>query len=409
MSRDDLKLSYLTVDQPGIGGVIKQYDEDFLVEEMPRYEACGEGTHIYFTIEKQGLTTLAAIRNIARALHRKPQEIGYAGMKDAHGVTRQRLSLEHIDPSKIESLELSRIRILSTQRHGNKIKLGHLAGNRFVIKIRRAKTDDVSLVNSLLTELEKRGVPNYFGPQRFGSRGDNAQVGRAVLRDDFDEAFSIMLGKPSEKDNEEVNRARALFDQGQLEQAAHAWPRNMSDSARLCYALHQAKGDAKRAWRSVNHTIRKLYFSSVQSELFNQVLTQRVVQLDQLQTGDVAWKHANGACFSVEDAALERSRCVAFEISPTGPLFGKNMKETHGEPAQLEQAVLTDSGLAKDELRSRDGVKLDGARRPLRIPLAEWEVKAGKDERGAYISLLFSLPPGSYATSVTREVCKSSK
>src|ERR1043166_8776551 len=104
-------LPYLTADLPGIGGEIKRYDEDFIVEELPLYAPSGSGTHVYFAIEKRGLPTLAAIQHIARALGRQPRDIGYAGMKDAHGVTRQMLSVEHVDNNQVESLALSRIKV----------------------------------------------------------------------------------------------------------------------------------------------------------------------------------------------------------------------------------------------------------------------------------------------------------
>ena len=95
-------LPYLTADLPGVGGEIKRFDEDFVVEELPLYAPSGAGTHVYFTIEKRGLPTLAAIQHIARALGRQPRDIGYAGMKDAHGVTRQMLSVEHVENSQVD-------------------------------------------------------------------------------------------------------------------------------------------------------------------------------------------------------------------------------------------------------------------------------------------------------------------
>ena len=399
-------LPYLTAGMPGVGGVIKRYDEDFVVEEIPLYEATGEGTHTYFLIEKRGLTTPAAIRIIAQALGRRPQEIGYAGLKDAHGVTRQMLSVEHIDPARVEALEPARIRILALSRHTNKLKLGHLSGNHFEIKIRGAADSALSMAEPILKRLSSRGVPNYFGPQRFGVRGDNAVVGRAVLLDDYDEAIALMLGRPAKMDSDDVRHARELFDTGDLEAAAAAWPRTLKGPARVCLALKEAGGDCRAAWRAVDHSLRKLYFSAVQSELFNRVLARRIDAIDRLETGDVAWKHKNGACFTVEDAATEQPRCDEFEISPTGPLFGRKMKEAKGSPAELEQKVLADADLEAAQLRAKDGTKLDGARRPLRVPLSEPQVDAGADDRGSYLRVAFGLPPGSYATSVTREISK---
>jgi tRNA pseudouridine13 synthase len=400
------ELPYLTAELLGVGGAIKRYDEDFIVEEIPLYPACGEGTHTYFTMEKRGLTTLAAIRLIARTLGRKPGEIGYAGLKDAHGITRQRLSIEHVDPDRVQVLDLGRVRVLSVERHTNKIKLGHLAGNRFIIKIRQPTPAPLFQAERIVDVLVGRGVPNYFGPQRFGIRGDNAVIGRAVLRDDYDEAIVQMLGRPCSTDRPEAREARELFDAGNLEGSAAAWARVLPDQARVCRALIRAEGDAQTAWRAVHHTVRKLYVSAVQSDLFNKVLSRRIERIDRLEAGDIAWQHRNGACFQVEDAEKEQPRCDLFEISPTGPLFGRRMKEAGLAPGELEEQVLAESGLDRDQIRVRDGTKLDGARRPLRAPLLEPAADMGKDTRGTYLRLAFGLPPGAYATSVTREFCK---
>lgn len=400
-------LPFLTADLPGIGGVIKRYDEDFVVEELPLYPASGTGTHTYFVLEKRGLTTPAAIDLVARALGCNRRDFGYAGLKDAHGITRQRVSIEHIDPRRVESLEFSRIRIHSIIQHTNKIKLGHLSGNHFDIKLRDTAESSAAPVAATLDVLTRRGVPNYFGPQRFGARGDNAVIGRAILRDDYDEAIAQLLGRPGLIDRGEVRKARELFDAGDVTAAADTWPRGMDTQRRVCRALIKNNSDAKRAWRAVDHSLRKLYVSAVQSELFNKVLARRIATLDGLVEGDIAWIHRNGACFRVEDPAIEQPRCVAFEISPTGPLFGRRMTEPGGTAGELESEVRAQSGLTKEQIRVKDGTKLDGARRPLRVPLGVVQTDEGEDDRGYYLRLSFTLPPGAYATCVTREVCKN--
>ena len=400
-------LPYLTADLPGVGGVIKRFDEDFCVTEVPLYPASGEGTHLYLTIKKRGLTTLDAIRRIGRALDVAPRQIGYAGLKDAHAVTRQRISVEHVAEERIAELDLPGIEVISVERHTNKIKLGHLAGNRFCIRIRETTADPLPRVAAIMAVLEKRGSPNYFGPQRFGVRGDNARSGTAVLGDDYDEAIAMMLGRPTSADRPDIRKARALFDEGRYEEAAAAWPGRFSDQKRLVVTYMRSGRDARKAWMATAHPLRKLLISAVQSELFNQVLARRIDEIDRLHLGDLAWKHANGACFRVEDVAVEQPRCDAFEISPTGPLFGKSMTEPEGAPAEMESSILAKSGLTLKHFRPQGGVRLDGARRPLRIPLLEPSAQAGRDDAGTYIELQFTLPPGAYATCVTREVCKN--
>lgn len=402
-------LPYLSSDQPGIGGCIKRFNEDFLVEELPLYPASGTGTHTYLTIEKQGMTTLAAVGQLARALGRLPRDVGYAGLKDAHGITRQTLSVEHVAPERIADLSLPRMRVISINHHTNKIKLGHLRGNRFHVRIRDVAADarNVQRAGGIVEVLQRRGIPNYFGPQRFGARGDNAAVGRAVLHDDYAEAVALLLGRPGPFDHGPVRHARELFDQGDLAAAARAWPPHFREQKRVCHALIKSNGDAHRAWRAVDHTLRKLYYSALQSELFNRVVALRIDSIDQVLVGDLAYKHANGACFRVEDAAAEQPRCTALEISATGPLFGRRMTEAQGEPGRCEEQVLVEASLTRDRFVSRDGTRFEGGRRPIRVPLGAAQVERGEDQNGPFLSLEFELPAGAYATNVTREVCKS--
>ncbi len=400
-------LPFFTVDLPGVGGQIKQFNEDFVVEEIPLYRPSGEGTHAYFAIEKQGLTTLAAIKQVANALGKPSREIGYAGLKDAHGITRQMFSVEHVDPQRVADLSFARIKVLSVSRHTNKLKLGHLAGNRFIIKTRDSAPSATPKAEAVLERLMARGVPNYFGPQRFGARGDNGQIGRAVLCEDYEKAIALILGRLGPFDHGRVRQARELFESGDLHAALSAWPPAFREQIRVCREMVRTGGDARRAWEATDRTLRKLYVSACQSELFNRVVAVRITGLHRLETGDLAYKHANGACFRVEDAAVEQPRCDAFEISPTGPLFGPRMTEPFGRPRDRELNVLADAGLTRGLNQSKHRDSPPGGRRPLRVPIGEPELDAGSDDRGAFLRLRFTLPAGAYATNVTREVCKA--
>lgn len=402
---DEARLPYLTQDIPPVGGIIKRYNEDFVVEELPRYPASGDGTHLYVTIEKSGMTTLQAISRIARAIGKKPRDIGYAGMKDAHGVTRQRISIEHVSEDRVRAIDERDLRVLKIERHSNKIKLGHLAGNRFELKLRECRADGITDAERVMEALAQRGAANYFGPQRFGHRGDNALVGALVLRGELREAISVMLGRPQQDERDDVRRARELFDLGEYAASAEAWPRQLNAQARITRAFAKRE-NAKDAWRAVDHTLRKLFLSAAQSAVFNEVVARRFPALDRVMTGDVAWKHENGASFVVEDAAAEQPRCDAFEISPTGPLPGSKMKSPIGQAGDIEASVFRDCGLELGPATTADAGSLPGARRPLRVPLGNPECDAGQDDRGPFVRLSFSLPAGAYATNVAREVCK---
>ena len=181
---DSSSLPTLTSSLAGVGGTVRYTPEDFLVEEIPLYEPCGEGQHVYVRFEKRGMATHRLLDNISRQLHVSPRTIGYAGMKDAHAVTRQTISIDGIDPSQVEKLNIPGATVLSVSRHRNKLKLGHLAGNRFKIRIRNVDREAQVAAQTILEILQQRGVPNYFGEQRFGIRNNTHRLGLALLKGD---------------------------------------------------------------------------------------------------------------------------------------------------------------------------------------------------------------------------------
>ena len=259
----------------------------------------------------------------------------------------------------------------------------------------------------VLSVLVNRGMPNYFGPQRFGLRGDNGRIGLAAVRGDYDQAMALMLGRPAAGDTGGILTARRRFDAGDYQAAARAWPYAFKDRRRACLAMARFKGSAKRAWHSLPWPSRRMFLSAMQSELFNRVVARRLDMIDRLLDGDLAMKHANGAVFRVTSAADEQPRADVFEISATGPLFGRRMTEPQLVPADIEAAVLSETGLAPNMLTKEAGERLDGARRALRVRPEQVEAASGQDEHGPFVLLRFSLPAGSYATVLLDEVCKN--
>ena len=401
------ELPFLTRDIPPVPGVVKERRDDFRVEEVGLYEPAGKGTHVYFIIEKTGLATMEAVRQIARALGVGPRDIGLAGLKDARAVTRQTLSLEHIDPDRIVRLDVPGIRVLAVSRHGNKLRIGHLKGNRFIVRLRRTDPDRLGDVRTVLDVLARRGLPNNFGPQRFGTRGDTWQIGRAMLREDWDECVDVMLGRPGPSDTGDILRARELYEAGDYEAAGKAWPWSFNAERRVCRTLAKTNGSRSRAFKVVDKQLKRFYVSAYQSGLFNRVVAARIDALDELWQGDLAYRHPQGAVFAIDDPAVEQSRCDAQEISPSGPLFGYRMTQPTGRPGRIEADILAADGFVLEDFR-RPGVhRIKGARRPLRVPIPDVAADAGTDAHGPFIELRFFLPAGSYALTVVREICKA--
>ena len=393
---------YLTEQIPGIGGVIKETPEDFLVEEIPLYQPCGEGEHLYVEIEKRGITTLEAIRRIARLLRLQERDIGYAGMKDAKGTTRQTLSIPRVQPEQIMELDIPGVRPLSAARHRNKLKLGHLAGNRFRLTIRKVVDGALDRSDAILKILAARGVPNIFGPQRYGIQGNSHIIGRALLCGDHKGAVDALIGDAATVTDERWKTAIEAFHRGEMEESLRLFPPGCRAEREIVQRLAEKPGSPEKALHAINPRMRSLYLSAWQSALFDRIVMQRINSLDRIEAGDLAWKHQNGACFLVEDAATETRRCTSFEISPTGPLFGPNMTWPSGEVRAREEQALASEGLTPDGPASGWPPRLDGARRPLRVPLLD--CTSGSD--GNNLHLGFTLPKGSYATSVLREIMK---
>lgn len=400
-------LPYLTESIPAVRATFKQRYEDFRVEEIPAYEPCGHGDHTYFVVEKAGLATLRAVADIAKALGVPRKQIGVAGLKDARGITTQMLSIEHVEPSRIAALRIPRIRVLSVGRHTNKLRIGHLRGNRFILRLRDVDPSAVERIREVLAILLHRGVPNYFGAQRFGSRGDTGEIGRAMLRREPETVIALICGRPCEHDTGPVRRARELFEAGDYESAAKTWPYMYRDNRRVCLAMARTGGDVRKAMHAIDRSLLKFFVSAYQSHLFNQVVAKRIDRLDRVLTGDLAFKHANGAVFRVEDPAAEQPRADLFDISPTGPLFGYRMTQATGEPGAIESTVLHEAKVSIADFGNLGPLSAPGGRRPLRFQPVDPHVERGSDDAGPFIELRFTLAAGCYATMVLREICKS--
>ena len=395
-----LPQSYLTAGLAGTGGSIKRDSEDFVVEEIPLYEPDGEGEHLYLWIEKRNLTTFEAVRRLAREFGVRERDIGYAGLKDARAVTRQWISVPGGAVEHAHDLAIENVTVLGARLHGNKLKLGHLRGNRFDVAVHRPEAPDNA--HPVLETLARRGVPNRFGAQRFGSRGTSHHLGAALLRADYDGFLDALLGGEEGLDTSPgLADARTHFKAQRFDDALAALPNKLRAEKKALYALVR-HGDARRAAHAVPVSMRRLYVSALQSWIFNRILARRLETLDRLAAGDLAFLHRNGSVFSVGDPAIEKPRCDAFEISPSGPLLGLKSLLADGEPGTIEREIIAETGFTRRDFAVGAGVRLDGARRPLRAPLADWAIEPRPDG----FRLRFTLPRGSFATVVLEEVMK---
>ncbi|MXX27131.1 MAG: tRNA pseudouridine(13) synthase TruD [Caldilineaceae bacterium SB0668_bin_21] len=316
----DLNLPYSTEGLPGVGGELRAAPDLFVVEEIPLYEASGTGQHLYVNVTKEELTTREVQRGLAEAFDLPYRAVGFAGMKDKYARATQTFSLlvGHVDESFLEAAPdrigtKTPVTVNWVRLHRNKIKKGHLLGNRFTITITQPSVDGeiaMARAEAIAEQLRGCGLPNFYGPQRLGQNGSNVRRGWELLR--------------GEK-------------------------------------------------RIANRWLRSLLLASVQSYLCNRYLALRQQQgrFNRLLTGDIAKKHDTGGLFVVADQTVEQSRFERKEISFTAPIYGPKMWEAEAESGELEQAVLAESGL---DLASLARAKMMGTRRLGRILLNDLSV-----------------------------------
>ncbi len=408
--RDPLPQRYLT-DEPGVGGQIKQRPEDFLVDEQPLYDLEGAGEHLYLGVEATNVSHLELMSCLRRHFGVKESAIGYAGMKDKVGVTRQMVSLHLPQDPPAVVLPHERIRVLWTDRHRHKLRRGHLRGNRFSIRIREVDPLKAPSVGRILRKLEETGVPTYFGAQRFGYRRNNHIVGLHLLRQDWKALIDEVLGTGGTPYPAYQQERRVQFDAGEYERALTPW--TTADRAERMILRALCRGASpKEACYATGRTTWSFWISAVQSAIFNRVLDERIAlgTFGTCLPGDRAWKHDRRRTFRVTDEELESGELAArasrFEISPSGPLWGRKMDRAEGKIDELERAAAEQFGIGPELLQEgRDAP--EGGRRPLRETIRDPEVDSGIDEHGGYIRVAFDLPRGIYATIVLRELMKN--
>jgi tRNA pseudouridine13 synthase len=380
----------------GLGGRLRAEPEDFEVEELPLFRPTGEGPVTLAQVEKRGISTLDALLFLSKAAHVSERSIGYAGLKDSRAVTRQWVSLPRTPPERALALGGPRYRVLSAARHPHGLKIGHLKGNRFTIRIRDADLARVPAARALLEELGRRGMPNPYGGQRFGSTGRAHLLGRALLEQDWGEFLDLLLGGPSDReDDPRARRAREAWQAGDREAALAAWPIRRRSEKRALAALVRG-AQPKGAVEALGPHPRRIWISAWQSWLFNRVLERRLADgtWDRLLEGDVAWLHASGATYVAGAGPEEVERARTLVASPTGPLPGYDGRLAAGVPGDVELAVLREEGADPEAFRAAHG-RMRGSRRPLRVPVTEASLEI---EAPGTVRVRFVLPPGAFAT-----------
>ena len=408
--------AYLTP-QKGIGGEIRTINEDFYVEEIPIQLPNGEGPNTWLWIEKKGRNTLDVVLDIARELGINRKQMGFAGMKDKAAVTRQWICVSNKTPEELQALEgkLHHVKILDVIPNQKKLRIGQLVGNKFQLMVRDVEDPDLAVqrAQEILEQLKERGVPNYYGYQRFGKNRPNTHlVGKALIKGGVKAAVDRYIGHPYDTEPQHIQEARRLYDEGDLEEALEAMPSGMRYEKMMIRALlkdKRKKGELDEnsfilALRSMPKPLSRMFVHAYQSFLFNRAVSERTkLGMDQYVEGDILIDNEEHLIheFDVEEI---NQRIKEFQAHPSSPLFGSKVPRAGGKLGNMEQKILDEENLKLEDFMVPAMPKLGshGIRRAARFKI--WDVSAEATEDGILVE--FSIPKGSYATSVLREVMK---
>jgi tRNA pseudouridine13 synthase len=338
----------------------RQNARDFVVDEIPLYAFSGEGEHLVLLMRKKNLSTWDALSRIANHLGINAREIGYAGLKDKNALTKQYISILKKHEQKLESFEHENIKFIDRTYHNNKIRLGHLKGNRFFIRLKKVTPTAAIKLSEALKQIKKDGMPNFFGYQRFGTDGDNYKLGEEILQ-----------GRRKERN---VKLKRLYIN---------------------AYQSHMFN-----LWLSRRLEINSLVASFKVNELTD-VLNMPATVVSALKEqqhpfkvfkGDVMKHYPHGAPFEYEGLDEDMERLMKKEIVPTGLLLGKRSRRASGMAREIEKEF------------DVDYKQVDGDRRYAWIYPEDVEGQYRENE--AWFEMHFSLPKGSYATVLIEELAK---
>lgn len=323
----------------------KHSPRDFVVDEIPLYEFSGEGEHLVLKIRKKSMSTWEMLSKIANTLGIKMSDIGYAGLKDKNAMTTQYISIHKKYEEAVDNLCVDGLKILEKHHHNNKIRTGHLKGNRFFIRLKKVTPADAKKIEQALKHLKKQGMPNYFGFQRFGNDGDNHILGKAI-----------------------------------------------------CEKKHKER----------NKRLQTLLISAYQSDLFNQWLDARLDYVDQahlsgqdndiytqtplgLIKGDIAMHYPQARAFKVEEPEVDAKRIESKSIVISGLLAGKKSIRAEGKAYEIEAPFDKEA-------------TVNGARRLAWIYPEDTEATYRPND--GWMELHFTLQKGSYATVLIEQIAK---
>ena len=341
--------------------------DDFVVREIPLYEFSGDGEHLIVEISKKDMTTQEALHVLSEVTGAKMRDFGYAGLKDKQGMTTQFISMPRKFESNLANFSHEKIKILSLNAHKNKLRIGHLKGNSFFIRLKKVLPSNAKKLEQAFVSIDKMGYANYFGYQRFGKFGDNAATGLELLKN------GTINGKKSK--NPKLNDFLISAYQSDL---FNRWLSKRVEISK--FAQDFSLSELAQIYPYLDNAILKNLKS--QKRFFK------------LIEGEVLGHYPHGKCFLCEDLDAEGARFDARDITSCGLIAGAKAYEAQGAARAVEDQIFAQANEYK--------AKMTGSRRFAWCYLEDTSYKYNEEK--AHFTINFTLQKGSYATVVLEEI-----
>lgn len=433
-----LGISVYATKTAGFGGVIRKVPEDFVVEEIltngtkasvaPSERPSRLGRYLVCVLVKRNWDTLLAVRAIAQQLRISHERITIAGIKDTKAVTAQHISVYGVRPEEISRIKIKNVKVYPVRYAEEKISTELLFGNQFMITVQLIPFEGnrvEKLLSATKDELSAlRGVPNFFGHQRFGTvRPITHLVGKAIVEGNLKEAAFIFLASPNEREHSTMIEARKkLGETKDFKEALNDFPAYFKYERLMLRHLSSYSNDFLGAFRELPLKLRSLFVQAFQSFLFNRFLSERIRQgigLNEVHVGDFVLPFdenglpsKNGETATTESLAKlnkaveEGKACVAI------PLIGFKQPLSNGVQKEIEQKVLEEENADPHDFKvsAMHEVDATGGLRAVLTPLidfvADSPIQNSETESMCELRLRFALHKGSYATIPLREFMK---
>lgn len=372
--------------------VSEDFNEEIIIPENPQNKS-----YLHCTMQKINVDVQNAIKSLSLFLQCGKSRISFAGLKDKRGITSQRISIFEPNIEKLKTFKYKQIKLFDFSWEDNKIDLGNLNGNEFVIIVRDidlSKEEIMKLFDDFKLQV-KKGIPNYFGEQRFGGiRQITHKVGKLLFEGKTKDALLLYLGQTNDKESEEIKSARELTKEGKYVEAFKKFKGNEFRYERaILNSLIKEPNDFLKAFQQLPKNLMILFPHAYQSFLYNKYLDLRIKK----------------GFFNVklDDDVIENN-----EIQ--GPIFGYDFLISNGENGNLEKQILNEENINLEQFKVQNfpQMSVQGLNRNISLQINNLQLLEIKEDEFFLgkncLKISFNLTKNSYATVVLNELMKNS-